>query len=444
MGSVPVTPSRPPDARPPTGRLAGLAVTVVGIYYTPDSTGIAPYTTDLCETLVTHGASVRAVVGVPHYPQWTVDPRYRRRLRHDEELNGVRVTRLRHFVPHSQDIVRRGLYELTFLLGSRLVVRCHRPHVVLGVTPSLAGAAAAAALARRRGVPLGLVVQDLVGRAAGQSGIRGGGRLAGPVSELEAGVLRRAGLVGIISDSFVQPLLGMGVPAERVRPLPNYTRLPGTDKGRDQARHLLGWPADRRVVLHTGNVGLKQDLGNVVRAAGLARDRGRDDLLFVILGDGNDRPAVQRLATGLPNVRFVEPVVDERYPDALAAADCLLLNERRSVQDMCLPSKLTSYLAAGRPIVAATAAGGAAAGQVLDAGAGLVVPPARPDQLLDAVVRVVDDPAAGAAYGANGLRYAALHLSSEAARERIVRFTAELGTGHRGTGRAPPTGRPPH
>jgi glycosyltransferase involved in cell wall biosynthesis len=410
-----------------TGRLAGLAVTVVGIYYAPDCTGIAPYTTDLCETLVTHGAAVHAVVGIPHYPQWTADRRYRSRLRYDEELGGVRVSRVRHFVPRSQDVVRRGLYELTFLLGSRTAVRGHRPDLVLGVTPSLAGAAAAAALAARRGVPLGLVVQDLVGKAAGQSGIRGGGRLAARVSELEAGVLRRAALVGCISDSFRPSLLAMGLPAERVRPLPNYTRLATTDTGRDEARRLLGWPADRRIVLHTGNMGLKQDLGNVVRAAGLGRDRGRDDLLFILLGDGNDRPAVQRLAGGTANVRFVEPVPDQLYPLALAAADCLLLNERRSVRDMCLPSKLTSYLAAGRPIVAATAAAGEAARQVLAAGAGLVVPPARPDQLLDAVVRVVDDPAGGAAYGTAGQRYAALHLSVEAGRHRIVRFTAELG-----------------
>jgi colanic acid biosynthesis glycosyl transferase WcaI len=410
-----------------TGRLAGLAVTVVGIYYSPDCTGIAPYTTDLCETLVADGASVHAVVGVPHYPQWTVQPRYRFRLRYEEELNGVRVSRVRHFVPHSQDVLRRGLYELTFLLGSRRAVRGHRPDLVLGVTPSLAGAAAAAALAERRGVPLGLVVQDLVGRAAGQSGIRGGGRLAARVSELEAGVLRRAGLVGCVSDSFLPPLLAMGLPAERVRPLPNYTRLRTTDTARDEARRVLGWPADRRVVLHAGNMGLKQDLGNVARAAGLAHDRGRDDLLFVLLGDGNDRPAVQRVATGMANVRFVEPVPDELYPLALAAADCLLLNERRSVLDMCLPSKLTSYLAAGRPIVAATAAAGAAARQVLAAGAGPVVPPGRPDELLDAVVRVVDDPAGAAAYGTSGRHYAARHLTSAAARDRIVSFAAELG-----------------
>ena len=62
--------------------LDGVAITVVGIYYAPDATGIAPYTTDLCETLAAHGASVHAVVGVPHYPEWTVGSAYRTGIRY--------------------------------------------------------------------------------------------------------------------------------------------------------------------------------------------------------------------------------------------------------------------------------------------------------------------------------------------------------------------------
>ena len=56
-----------------------------------------------------------------------------------------------------------------------------------------------------------------------------------------------------------------------------------------------------------------------------------------------------------------------------------------------------------------------------------MVPPDRPDELLDAVLRIVDDPTGSGAYGTSGRRYAARHLSAEAARDRIVRFAAELG-----------------
>ncbi|HST65770.1 MAG TPA: glycosyltransferase [Mycobacteriales bacterium] len=414
-----------------TGALTGLAVTVVGIYYAPDSTGIAPYTTDLCETLAAHGASVHAVVGVPHYPQWTVAPEYRSRvrLRYREERNGVRVSRVRHFVPASQNAARRGLYELSFRLSSGLACRGDRPDVVLGVTPNLAGAATAGALARASGAPLGLIVQDLMGMAAAQSGMPGGRRVSSAVAQLEARALRRAQRVGVITDAYVPLIVASGATAA-IDHLPNYAHVRSSALSKDEARRALGWSSAQRIALHSGNMGLKQDLGNVIEAARLALGR-RDDLTFVLLGDGNTRGALEAQARGLPNLRFLDPLPDDEYPVALAAADCLILNERPSVLNMSMPSKLTSYFAAGRPVVAATHEAGATAAEMARSGAGRTVPPGEPALLLRAVEELVDDPERSARLGQSGRDYATHHLSQSSARTEIVRFVAALRDGAR-------------
>jgi colanic acid biosynthesis glycosyl transferase WcaI len=408
-----------------TAALAGLAVTVVGIYYAPDSTGIAPYTTDLCETLAANGASVHAVVGIPHYPQWTVEAPYRTGLRHRETHNQVRVTRSRHFVPRRQDVVRRGLYELTFGIGAAAASHRDRPDLVLGVTPNLAGAAAAARLARRRRVPLGIVVQDLVGLGARQSGIRGGARVADRIAELEASVLRRADRVAIITDAFRQPLLDSGIAPDRVEVLPNYVHVTSSTVDRDAARRKLGWPLDRAIAVHAGNMGLKQGLDSVVEAARLA-DQQQSDMLFLLVGDGSMRRSLERQAAGTSSIRFVDPLSREDFPLALAAADCLLINERPSVQDMSMPSKLTSYLAAGRAVIAATGPTSAAAAELRRSGAGVLVAPGDAAGLLDAVQRVARDPELTTTLGHAGRRYAEKSLSRTAAQHRIVNFA--LGT----------------
>jgi colanic acid biosynthesis glycosyl transferase WcaI len=405
--------------------VAGLAVTVVGIYYAPDSTGIAPYTTDLCEMLADLGADVNAVVGVPHYPQWKAPSGYRIRPVYREVRCGVRVTRVRHFVPRSQDVVRRGLYELTFLVGSRLATRRFRSSVVLGVTPSLAGAATASALAGRLRVPLGLVVQDLVGLAAEQTGIRGGARLAQRIGQLEGRILRRADRLAVITDAFVAPLLASGIERDRIDLLPNHVRLSPAATSTAAARERLGWPVEARIAVRTGNMGLKQDLGTVVEVARLAAER-RSDLRIILIGDGSTRRDLQRQAGGLRNIRFLDPLPLDRYPFALAAADCLLLNERASVSTMSMPSKLTSYFAAGRPVVAATQPGGAAASEIRRSGAGTVVPPGRPAELLAAIEHVVDNPSLAALRGEAGRRYAARELTREAAQHRLVRFVESV------------------
>ena len=51
----------------------------------------------------------------------------------------------------------------------------------------------------------------------------------------------------------------------------------------------------------------------------------------------------------MPGITFVDPMAEDQYPLALLRADVLLVNERSSVDDMSLPSKLTSYLVARRP-----------------------------------------------------------------------------------------------
>ena len=114
--------------------------------------------------------------------------------------------------------------------------------------------------------------------------------------------------------------------------------------------------ADEQVVLHAGNMGFKQDLENVIAAARLA-ERGPTPIRLVLMGDGAERKRLERLAGDLPSVQFLDAQPEDVFMDVLAAADVLVLNERTTVLDMSLPSKITSYFRSGRPVVAAVRRG---------------------------------------------------------------------------------------
>ena len=64
------------------GGIAGKRVLVVGINYSPEPTGIAPYTTGMAEYLAEQGANVTVLTGVPHYPEWRIPDSYRGQTRH--------------------------------------------------------------------------------------------------------------------------------------------------------------------------------------------------------------------------------------------------------------------------------------------------------------------------------------------------------------------------
>jgi colanic acid biosynthesis glycosyl transferase WcaI len=405
------------------------------INYWPEPAGNAPYTTALAEHLVRAGHRVSVVTGVPHYPSWHVSPAYRRGLTWHEEIRGVEVIRKRHLVPPRQTLWGRALYEGTFLL-SGLTARPDRPDLVIGVVPSLGGATMARLFARHWGIPYAVIVQDLMGRAASETGIRGGRKVAGAISRAEGWSLRKARLVAAVSEAFFPYLREVGVPEERIVHMPNWVLHQLAEYDRAETRSRLGWGDDQQIVLHAGNMGLKQHLEQVLAAAKLAQHTA-PHVRFVLLGDGNQRSNLGQEAAGLPNVGFMGTQSDRDYDLALRAADVLLVSERATVADMSLPSKLTAYWAAGRPIVAAVRPDGATHEEIVRSGAGLLVEADRPEQLLEAIDRLYGDPRLGHRLAEAGLSYASGSLAAPAALFRAETIIGRLLDGARRAEAAP-------
>ena len=411
-------------------------VLIVGINYSPETTGIAPYTSDVAEHFAARGHRVTVITGFAHYPAWRVEPG-ERRMRAVESRDGVRVLRRRHYVPKSQSAVRRAVYEATFLAHGA-ISRPERPDVVFGVIPSLSGGLLARLFAARARAPYGLIFQDLMAPAARQSGIGGGSRVAGITAALERWAAAKAQTVAIASESFRPYLLGIGVDERRIFDFPNWAHLAAPTAGRAATRDRLGWPADCTIVLHAGNMGLKQGLDQVVEAARRA-DSLATPVMFVLMGEGSQRGALEAAAGQIERLRFLPFQPEDEVSNILAAADVLLVSERATVIDMSLPSKLTSYFAAGRPIVAAVPADGSTAREILRSGAGLIVPIGNSGELNSVVARFREDPEWARRLGAAGLRYAESALDLASARVRIDGLLDQT----IGTGRVSAADRPP-
>jgi colanic acid biosynthesis glycosyl transferase WcaI len=388
-----------------------MRVLITGINYAPEATGIAPYTTGLAEHLAFRGHEITVVAGLPSYPQWRVYDGYGGRLAVRETLAGVDLRRRWHYVPRGQSAGRRALYEASFLATGLSALALPRPDVVLGIIPSLSGGLLARLAATRFGTPYGLVFQDLMGPAAAQSGVAGGGSAARAIRGAEAFVARGAEVVGVIAEGFRPYLETLGVAPGRIRRVRNWTHVSEPTEDRAATRARLGLPAGAVICLHAGNMGYKQGLANVVECARLA---GPDpDLLFVLMGDGSQRGLLEDLAGRyrLANLRFLPIQPAELFPSVLAAADVLLVNQRAAVTDMSLPGKLTSYFLAGRPVLAAVSPTSETAREVTCSGGGVVTRPDDPAALLAAVRALAADAARRERLGSAGRAYARATLT---------------------------------
>lgn len=343
----------------------------------------------------------------------------------------LRVRRYSHYIPKRPGAFGRMVYEGSWLLSAGRGVLGPPVDAAIGVVPTLSGGVLAYLAARRFGARMGLVFQDLMGLAASQSGYQGGRRVAGITTRVEGMLARRADQIAVISDGFRPYLEQLGVSPSRVTRVRNWSHLEPATESVPQTRARLGWTETDFICLHAGNIGRKQGLDNLLDAAGLTPDQA---IRFVIAGEGNDREhLVERArALHLKNVTFIPLQPVGQFESMLQAADVLVLNQRGTVADFALPSKLAAYLLAGRPVVAALALGSSAATEFATSGGGVAVPPDDPAALVEAITRLKTSPETAQHMAARGRAYALAHLVAEQALAQYDVFVDRLFEARRG------------
>lgn len=394
-----------------------IGISLFTLNYPPEPTGISTYTGSLAAGLADAGYKVTAHVAYPHYPQWKTYPGYGGWFK-SELLDNVSVHRRRHFVPSPPRGLRRLLSELSF--GVRLLfARTGSARLVIALSPPLFAIALMAVRLRltRRRPRLIVWVQDLYSVGLAETG-EGGGVVHSVATWVEKQTLRAADRVVVIHDRFADYVVGdLGVPAGKVAVIRNWTHLTCADVDSvdsHTARSSLHWPTNMTLVVHTGNMGAKQGLANIVNAARIADERDLP-IHFVLVGDGGERRELEQSARGIKRISFIDPLSDEQYRLALAASDVLLVNEKPGISEMAMPSKLTSYFDAGRPVVAATDPAGITASEIGLADAGLVVDAGDAEALINALLSLREDPTTASRYGMNGRRHRAEFLEEATA-----------------------------
>jgi glycosyltransferase involved in cell wall biosynthesis len=268
-----------------------------------------------------------------------------------------------------------------------------RPDVVLAV--SVADATAGALLARRSRCPLVVVVDDVEAAAGGRrgssSGSAGAGSCAGLASRMLARAVRGAERLVVTTETARDQLRERGFADERIALVPAWPRLTPSTLDVAAAKRVLGWPDDRFTVVHAGSADHDRGFRTVLEAAQVLAARGNTTVDIVLACDRGEGQAL-RAAAGLPELRVLDGVPDSEYPTVLAAADLLLLSQRLGAAPDVPPVALTDYLAAGRPIVAASARDGAVRRTLSRASdAALCVDSGAPWNLADAISILQDD-----------------------------------------------------
>ncbi len=392
---------------------------VLNQYYWPGVEATAHLLSELCEALAAD-FDVTVVTG--------------RLLGHDElpdeeERNGVRIVRVRSTAYERSQLHLRAANYATYLAESvRRAARERRPDLVLCMTdPPIVGDIGLL-VARRFGVPLLVIAQDVFPEIAVQLERLENPLLVGVLRSLVGLYLRRADRIVAIGETMKRRLEQKGAAPERITVIPNWVDAQAIapqplDNPWARRHDLVG----RFVVMHSGNVGHAQDLETLVRSATFLRDL--DDLRVVVVGFGARHADTVALAERLDVadlVRFLPYQSRDVLSQSLSSARLHFVGLAKGLAGYVVPSRVYGILAAGRPVVVGADADSETARLVAEAGCGVVVPPGRPELVAAAIRDAHDGKLDLEGMGARGRAYVEAEADRSVAIARYRRLVSEL------------------
>ena len=357
---------------------------ILSQYFWPENFRI----NDVVEGLAGRGHEVTVYTAMPNYPSGRFFDGYGFRGPYRERYKAAEVRRAPILSRGDSGGLRLALNFASHaffatVLAPFLVRGRFDAILVYEPSPMTIGIPARALRAMKR-APVLFWVQDLWPESLAATGAVKSGAVLGAVDRLIKWIYRGCDRVLVQSEAFIPSVRSHGVPDARIRYLPNsaenFYRKLEPSPGDAEAAEL---PAGFRV-MYAGNIGAAQDFPTILAAAELLR--GEPQIQWIIVGEGRMRTWVEDEVRrrGLSNVYLLGQRPPERMPRYFAHADVLLATLRREpIFAYTIPSKIQTYIACGKPVIAALDGEG---GRIIrEARGGWAVPAENPQALAEAV-----------------------------------------------------------
>lgn len=374
-----------------------------------------------------HGCRVTVIAGRPLNARApSRDPGWRAVRR--ESRDGVTILRANGTRFRPRRFAGRALNYVSYFGAAAVAsLQLDRPDIVVSLTdPPIVGLPALWT-ARRFGARFVFLCEDIFPEVATLLEDFHNPLVNRTLDRVNRHLLRNADAVVALGNRMRARLVDeKGADPARVQVIHNWADcdaiVPGSKDNPFTRAHGLG---DRFVVMHSGNIGLSQNLEVLIEAA----DRLRSDprVVFLIVGEGTKRRALEAEVARrrLANVRLLTYQPKEQLHDSFAAADLFLVSLKQGIEGYIVPSKLYGILAAGRPFVAAVDPSCEAAEIAREFHCGLMASPGDADDLAARIAALLDDKLAVRVMGQNA-RKAALQFDRRRAVQAYYDLFARL------------------
>jgi glycosyltransferase involved in cell wall biosynthesis len=360
------------------------------------------------------GHQVTVLTCAPNFPEGELHEGYTNRWRAIEDVEGVRVVRVKTFITANEGFFLRTLDYLSFMVMAFATGLFEpRPDVVVATSPQFFSAVAGWALSVAKRRPFVFELRDLWPASITAVGAMRRSAVIRALERLELFLYRRAAAIVSVTESFREELVSRGIDRGKIHVIVNGVDLARFEPRPRDAGLVKKLGLDGRFVVgYLGTHGMAHGLPAVLEAA--SRLEERRDIAFLFAGSGAERSRVEQVVSErrLSNVRLVARQPKDKMPALWSVCDVSLVPLRNSpLFTKVIPSKMFESMAMGVPIVMSLPEGEATR-LVCGTGAGVCVPPEDADALARAIRRLADQPQLMA-----GMREAALKAAPRFSRD---------------------------
>lgn len=363
-----------------------MKILIVSQYFWPESFRI----NDLAVGLVERGHQVTVLTGSPNYPHGKFFDGYGY-FNRQEDYHGVKVLRVPLIPRGKGGGLRLALNYLSFAITASIAgpLICKDKYdlvFVFQMSPVTQGVPALL-LKKMYGYPVFFWVQDLWPESLSATGMIKSKVILGFIEKLVKFIYTRCDRILIQSRSFIDSIVKLGGEPERIYYFPNSAENIFSTSS-DISIKIPTLPEGFRVMF-AGNIGAAQDFKTIISAA--ENLKINKNIHWIIVGDGRMRQWAESevVNRGLNNFHFLGRYPLEAMPSFFAQADALLVTlKKEPIFALTIPSKIQSYLAYGKPVIAALDGEGAKI--IDDAGAGLTCHAEDPNGFSKAVLNMYE------------------------------------------------------
>lgn len=340
----------------------------------------------------------------------------------------IRPISLQAMIPKN-NFLRRYFLESDYAKKLVAEVRASGTEVILsGNTPSIPQEKLAH-WCRAHNVRLVSWVQDVYGLAAYRmlrNKLPVVGALVGKYFiHLDKKAFRNSAAIVVISEDFTDILASWGIDRNRIHAVHNWAPLDSMpERSRENYWSRAQQLGDKLRFVYSGTLSMRHNPALLLELARMLQQKSLGELIVVSEGPGIEwlaQEAARQNITALKRVGF-QPF--DAMPDVLGSADVLVAILEPDAGVFCVPSKVLTYLCAGRPVLLAVPKENLVSRIVANEKAGLGVDPTDVAGFCAAAQLLGDSPDLRHQAGLAARRYAETHFDIERIADRFEQILA--------------------